>query len=162
MRTVDRGLDTVSGCMQWLYWGFASLFLLGGGLIMLGVAGWFIYSSWQITATGVSGTGTVIDLEESSNEGSVAYSPVIEFTATNDQTYTFTGGAASNPPAYAIGDRVALRYDPANPDNVRIDNPWNLWGWAAILGCGGGLLILIQLGITLMAIIRRRPPDIDI
>src|SRR5688572_16224089 len=102
--TIDKAvgvLDKADGCINVVrngcIWLFINLFFAA----FLAWGGFHAYSSWLLVQNGSSTTGTVIRLEESSsNEGGSVYSPVIEFTASDDQTYTFESGNASDPPSH--------------------------------------------------------------
>ena len=128
-RTVDRAVNTVekgAGCANRLWNGciiiFANLFF--AGFCLWGVYAGYI--SWKLENEGVTTTGTVVRLEESdsSDGGCCVYSPVIEFTASNDQKYSFESHNASDPPAYDVGEEVSVLYDPSDPETAQI-NKWS-------------------------------------
>lgn len=106
-----------TGC--WIV--FANLFFAGFCL-------WGAYTgyvSWKLEQEGETTTGIVTRFEESSDGdgGCCVYSPVVEFEA-NEQTYSFEGGTASYPPAYDVGEKVSVLYDPADPTTAQI-NKWS-------------------------------------
>lgn len=74
-------------------------------------------------------------------------SPVIAFEAGDGKARQLVTGWASAQPAYALGDRVPVLYDAANPDNAVVDSFTEKWGLplmlaaAATLGLGLGLAI---------------------
>jgi Protein of unknown function (DUF3592) len=123
MSTVDRTLDAVGkgasrlqvGC--WII--FANLFF--AGFCLWGVYAGYI--SWKLENEGITTTGMVVRLEESDSAegGCCVYSPVIEFTASDDQKYSFEGDTASDPPAYDVGEQVNVIYDPKDPDTAQIN-----------------------------------------
>lgn len=93
------------------------------------------YSKQQDEAflkTAHTATGTVLSLEQTTQTqtfgsgasrhsvSTLVYSPIVSFTDFNGKTVTFTSGAASNPPAYAVGQTVAVLYDPAQPLNAQL------------------------------------------
>lgn len=127
---VDKALnvvDKVGGCINLVrngcIWLVANLFFLA----FAAWGGFHAYSSWQLVNEGGSAIGTVVRLEESeSNEGGTVYSPVVEFTA-NGQTHSFESGNASDPPDYEVGDEVKVLYDPAAPNEARIESFAELW-----------------------------------
>lgn len=128
-RTVDRAVNTVekaAGVANRLWNGCILLF---ANLFFAGFCLWGAYAgyiSWRLEQEGVTTTGTVVRLEESDSAegGCCVYSPVIEFTANNDQKYTFDGDTASDPPAYDVGEDVSVLYDPNDPDTAQI-NKWS-------------------------------------
>jgi hypothetical protein len=127
-RTVDRvanSAEKAAGCASRVWNGclivFANLFF--AGFCLWGVYAGYI--SWKLEKEGVTTTGTVVRLEESSSaeSGCCVYSPVIEFTDSNNQTYSFEGDTASDPPAYDVGEEVSILYDPKDPETAQI-NKW--------------------------------------
>lgn len=99
-----------------------------GNLFLAGFCLWGVYAgyvSWQLEQNGITTTGVVTSLGESSDSdgGCCVYSPVIEFEA-NGQTYSFESSNASSPPAYDVGEQVSVLYDPADPNTAQI-NKWS-------------------------------------
>lgn len=92
------------------------------------------YISWQLDQNGETTTGIVTRLEESSDSdgGCCVYSPVVEFEA-NGRTYSFEGGNASYPPAYDVGEKVSVLYDPADPNTVQINKWTERWLFPIII-----------------------------
>lgn len=135
MSKLDRTVDAVGkgasrlqvGC--WII--FANLFFAGFCL-------WGVYAasiSWKLENEGVTATGTVVRLEESDSAegGCCVYSPVIEFTASDDRKYTFEGDNASDPPAYDVGENVSIIYDPKDPDTAQINKWTERWLFPIII-----------------------------
>ncbi|HLA08835.1 MAG TPA: DUF3592 domain-containing protein, partial [Anaerolineales bacterium] len=92
------------------------------------------YPGWQLETRGETATGTVIQLDEQSdaNGGCCTYVPVIEFQV-KEQTFSFRGGTASDPPQFEVGEMVKVRYDPADPNTAQIDNVFERWLLPVIL-----------------------------
>jgi hypothetical protein len=137
-RTVDRAVNTVekaAGAANRIWNGciliFANLFF--AGFCLWGAYAGYI--SWRLEQEGVTTTGTVIELEasDSSEGGCCVYSPVIEFTANDDQTYTFEGDTASDPPAYDVGEEVNVLYDPNDPETAQINKWTERWLFPIII-----------------------------
>src|SRR5689334_22069695 len=53
---------------------------------------------------------------------STVYAPRIVFTAADGREIDFTSDIAEAPSAYAEGDTVDVRYDPARPAQARVDS----------------------------------------
>jgi len=112
-------------------------------LIVLGGWGAYIaYNNWQLRSTGLTTTGTVIRLDESSGDGGTTYSPVFQYEV-NGQIYEFESQNASSPPTHRVGEQDTIYYDPANPQNAQIDSFMDMWLAPGLLLCvgGGGVLI---------------------
>jgi hypothetical protein len=146
-------LDKASGCVNMARSGcilvFFNLFLLA----FLAWGGFHAYSSWQLVSSGEKATGTVIALSESDSDGSTVYSPVIEFTA-NGKTVSFEGSNASSPPVYDIGEEVKLLYDPAAPEQARVNSFYELWLFPIIIIPAMLLTMLIVNLVYLIALLR--------
>lgn len=147
-KNVDRALNAVekaAGTANRLQTGCWTIFW---NLFFAGFCLWGIYAgyiSWKLQTGGVTTTGTVVSLEESSSGegGCCVYSPVIEFEA-NARTYSFEGDTASYPPAYAVGEQVPVIYDPADPDTAQINKVFERWVFPIIIipaMCFGALIL---------------------
>lgn len=108
--------------------------LIIGGLLLLGI-GLFIGAIWQYTKTktllhtGTRTEATVIEnvlVESESDHGtSMMYQPIMEYVV-NGVQQKYVATVKSNPPSYAIGERVAIIYAEDNPQDVRIVSYWGL------------------------------------
>lgn len=124
------------------------------GLVMLYFS-WYNYDATnKFLNTAQSTSGVVVDLERrhssstSSSGSSTTYAPVVEFTAPESgQTITFTSNSSSNPPAYDEGDDVTVLYDPAEPEEARIDSFMSLWFLPLLLLVMGGIFTPVGIGI---------------
>lgn len=86
-----------------------------------------------LSTHGVRITGTVLSAEGG---------PLIEYTTDIGRTRQFQSHAASNPPKYAVGDKVPLIYDPAKPSRAKIDSASEQWLVTGIFG-GFSLICLL-------------------
>lgn len=121
LNAVDKGANRVQvGC-----WTIAAN-LFFAAFCLWGV--YAAYTGWQLQTRGVTAPGMVVRLgERSSSEGGCCtYVPVVDFEV-NGQVYTFEGDNASYPPAYEVGERVDVRYDPTNPNTAQIDSFFERW-----------------------------------
>lgn len=128
MSKIDRTLDKVSKGVNRLQVGCA---FIAANLFFMAFCLWGVYAgyaSWKLQTVGETATGTVVKLiEQSDGEGGCCtYVPVVEFEA-GGQVYSFEGGIASDPPAFEIGERVPVLYDPSNPQAAKIDRWSERW-----------------------------------
>lgn len=112
--------------------------IIFANLFFAGFCAWGVYAgyiAWMLETEGVSAIGRVIRLDENSDgEGACCtYSPVIEFTASDSQTYTFDSQNSSYPPAYEVGEEVSVLYDPQNPQTAQINKWTERWLMPLIL-----------------------------
>ena len=128
MSKLDKTLDNVEkganrlkiGCMAVLINLFFMAFCLWG--VYAG------YISWKLQTSGEKTEGTVVRLNEQSDSegGCCTYVPIVEFDA-GGRAYSFEGDTASDPPAYRVGERVPVIYDPADPETAQIDKWSERW-----------------------------------
>lgn len=139
MSTQPSTLDRAGGCFESVRGGCVlglwNCFFLGFVALMM----YFFSSSFILATQGEITTGRVIGLDESNGENGVTYSPIFEYTV-GGQRYEVNSGISSDPPDYSVGDDIAVRYNPANPQHAEVDTPWNSpWiygGGVAALGIG--------------------------
>jgi hypothetical protein len=128
LNKVEKGLST-------MYWIRQGCIMLGSNLLFTGFFLWGCYAAftaYRLETNGVPTEGVVIDMDESSGDGSPTYSPVVEYHI-NGQTYTFEGGISSNPPQYRVGERITIRYDKDDPSKAQIDKWSERWLMPVIL-----------------------------
>ncbi len=92
----------------------------------------------RATANEVSAQGAVTSLTlRTAADGAALYYPVISFTLADGTRTRVQSSEGSWPAAYAVDDAVTVRYDPAQPDNARIDSPAGRltpWIWTLVTG----------------------------
>lgn len=150
-----RTLDSAAGCLDHLRSGCLWLVLNLVWVVMFGAASYYGHTSWELSRGGVSVEGTVVALKESpaTADSGITYYPVITYNV-KGQVYTFTSSNSSDPPAYHVGERVRLRYDPADPHRARIDSWYELWLMPTVLG-GAALVVAVVVNVmALMSIVR--------
>jgi hypothetical protein len=94
---------------------------------------------------GVATTGTVVDLvKRVFNAGSAGvYCPVVEFTAASGQPVRFESQFGTMPASHRVGQSIAIRYDPADPQKAEVDSATANW---FVPGCtiAMGILFLLM------------------
>ncbi len=120
-------------------------------VLMVGVIGlYYAYVQYQKTrqllSSGIMTKATVIELIGSQGEDGDLYKPKFRFTDIQHKPMEFTSGISSKPPAYEIGEEVAIVYLPARPDVPRIISYWNLFRWTIILTALSMPFLVIGLG----------------
>lgn len=115
------------------------LYLISLGL--LGFASWHGFNLAQKITSGTATTGIVTTLSEVRSSDGITYAPIVEYAPLSGQTLSFKDSFSSSPAAYAIGEQVAVIYNPDQPEIAMIDRGWKNWILTSI--CAGlGLLIL--------------------
>jgi Protein of unknown function (DUF3592) len=134
------------------------LMLVGGGLVGLGTK--VLVDNQRFVAKAAGATGVVLYVREEvrrervgtgSNERyeDVSYfSPVVRFLTARGQVVEFQGNDGS----LRAGDAVRVLYDPANPQDARLDSWPNRWGAGSVpLAIG---LALIAVGAVPYRLLR--------
>ena len=133
-----------------LVFGLAGVGMLAGGGYMAG-------RTLKFQATALAAEGVVVDLiEKRDSDGSRTWSPEVEYQTPDGETRTYVSSTSSNPPSWDRGEKVTLRYDPANPERVRLDGFMDNWFGPTILGGLGTVFSLVGFGIIVAAVRKRR------
>lgn len=118
------------------------MFALLAGLLLVVGAGFAVWTLVFVSRSEAA-TGTVIRLEDEgrADRRSAARMtrPVIRFTTGSGAMIEFGHGFVSTPPAYDVGERVQVRYDPASPAAARIASPLSLWLLPGVFGGLGAI-----------------------
>jgi hypothetical protein len=123
---------------------FARGMLVAGVLIVL----WGAHSWWstsRFVARALTAPGEVIELKvhHDSEDNSNTYSPVFRYTLPDGREITLESGMRTYPPAYDVGERVQVYYQPENVTDAKIVGFWSLWGPAVALGLLGVLVTVL-------------------
>lgn len=102
-------------------------FLIGGAMTVWGI---FNYNDRVDEMNSFEKTiGTVVkmrEVPETENSG-VTYAPVIDYTDAGGKKFVYESKNSSDPPAYVVGEKVNLRYDKNDSEDVFIDTFWGKW-----------------------------------
>ena len=137
-------------------WLFVAIF--GGiGVVFVIVAAWILVSTIQFRGRAQSAEGVVVELvARSGSKGGVTYAPVYEFTDRNGESHRVQSSSSSNPASYDVGERVTVRYEPAEPGDARIDGFMDNWFLPTIFGGIGSIFALIGGAIGMHELRKRR------
>ena len=140
-----------------------ALLLVGLLFVLIGVAvliGGIVAAVKQArkSARGVAATGTVVDLARRVfNPGSAGvYCPVIDFTTVTGQPVRFESQFGKMPASHRVGQTVAVRYDPADPQKAEVDSAtanWFVPGCTIAMGLGFLVMgvVFVVMGILVLA-----------
>lgn len=125
----------------------AAVVMLALGVVLLAIAAVWGSMSWSSTRAMTRAQGTVVRFLNESGD-SRSFVPVFSFVPENGERVEVDGRTGSTPPAYALGEKVALYYAPAHPSQgYVIDNFSERWFPFSITGALG----LVFAGIGVMA-----------
>ena len=126
------------------------LFLLIGVGVLIAGAVAAVKQSRQ-SGSRVAGTGKVVDLVKrvfNAGSGGV-YCPVGEFTAMG-QLVRFESEFGTMPATHQVGQSIAVRYEPADPQKAEVDSATSRW---LVPGCMIGMGVLfLGMGLVFVAI----------
>ncbi len=145
--------------------------LVAGIMVLVSVALLFVAVAWggrsyTVSRTWIPVQGEVVSLVSSQDsDGSTTYAPVVEYHTGSELPRRFqhtvsSGGLLAN----EIGDRVAVLYDPDDPDHAIIRSTMGLWLGPILFGAFGAIAsIATILGIwgVRRAGSRANPPKPD-
>ena len=118
---------------------------LSSALVLLALGGSCYGRAVRFKKTAAEAQGTVIELRADSGNHGTTFYPIIKFADQTGHGHTLYSSTGSYPPAYEVGERVSVLYDPANPKDARINSFVGLWLWPLILAVMGGLDVLTGL-----------------
>ncbi|MEP6913364.1 MAG: DUF3592 domain-containing protein [bacterium] len=129
--------------------------LIGLAVLIAGVIAAFKQS--RKSARGAKATGTVVNLvSRVFNPGSAGvYCPVVEFTTATGQPVRFESQFGTMPASHHVGQTVAVRYEPAEPQKAEVDSAtanWFVPGCTIAMGLGFLLMALVFLVIGILAL----------
>lgn len=131
---------------------FLPFIFLGCGLGLLATAARILRRTGAFLRRAVSTTGEVVSLETvppTDSQELPTYRPTVAFTIAPNQHVRFESIAHSSPPAYAVGARVPVLYDPERPQDARIASFTGLWLLPSILGTLGLTFTMVGAAILL-------------
>ena len=94
--------------------------------------------------------GEVVRLQESVDDGSPIYAPVVRYTAADGVARQFVHHTASRPPAYAVGQRVGIRYHRERPADARMAGSASLYLGAIISALIAAVFFFVALLVPLL------------
>lgn len=127
--------------------------LLPLGLLLLGGAGWAARRVSAFVDRAVEAQGTVIRLASNGSKRA----PVVEFAGPSGEPRQLTHNVYSRPPAYAVGQRVSVLYDPDDPGDARL-RTGAIWVLPLVLACAGALALALGGAPLIAGASRRRLP----
>lgn len=89
-------------------------------------------------------TCTVLKVDVSHNGSSTnTYRPTIEYTDDQGQSHVVEFAISASHYNYSVGQKVAILYDPQDPQTVRFDSFMGVWGLTAGVAIAAGVIVLV-------------------
>lgn len=119
--------------------------LIFAGLGLMGLAVALVLAGREMFATDgmLPGQGAVVAFQN--------HKPVVRFPIGDSGHVTIVGGTATTPPAYDIGEKVKVWYDPARPTRAFIDSYLERWFGPSLVGGLAVLFAMLGLGFLVYA-----------
>jgi hypothetical protein len=104
------------------------------------------FKRWKLVSTGVKTFGTVADIIEDSGGRSRSFYPHVQFTTPDGVVRKFKGSTGSSSASYETGQRVAVVYNRANPDDAQIADFEQFWLGPVCVSIFGFLFLAAGIG----------------
>src|SRR6266542_2013732 len=96
-------------------------------------------------------TGVVVAFRAgSSGEGGTMQHPVVKFRTKGGEVVEFASPYGQNPPAYRVGQRVPVLYDPGRPAAAALRSFASLWLGCLVAGLLGATLVCCASPVALL------------
>lgn len=91
----------------------------------------------------VETTARVVHVQISYGDDSTTYKPTVQFRDTNGRTVEAESWMSSSSYDFNVGEKIPILYDPADPENIRLNYFFEKWGFGVILTGIGGFMVLV-------------------
>lgn len=116
------------------------------GLAGLGAGAWLSYNAFEFMDNSVSVVGTVTNVEVVYGDDAVSYKPTFRFLDENGGKQRATTSWSSSGYDYDRGERVEILYDWRDPQRIRVNSWFSIWGIGMIpAGIGAVFLFVARL-----------------
>ena len=131
------------------------IFSLIFGLVGLGVLYlcFYLYNDNRVfLATAKETDGEVVELISKRDSDGTTYRPRVRYRPQGGYDMFFESSVSSNPPAFDVGEKVKVLYEPGNPQSAKINSFMSLWFGVLISGVLGLIFSAVGLGTLVHAI----------
>ena len=125
-------------------YGFIGAFAIGS-LVLLAIAVGSTVQRATLIFSGSRAEGTVVAKKQVGRlkGGAAAYAPMLQFTASDGQTYVVTSDLSGPESTYRFGQHLRILYRPDHPDGARIDALAPLWTLPLVTGVVGSAFSIV-------------------
>ncbi|HEV7573588.1 MAG TPA: DUF3592 domain-containing protein, partial [Thermoanaerobaculia bacterium] len=136
-------------------WGFSLVFGITG-LYLVSVAIRLIIRQrdWKLRSVGAEGTitGFAEETPTGDRSGYPLFAPYVTFTTANGESIEFKSSLSERPNPYTVGQKVAVRYLPEDPNGADLESVTS--GWFALIV----VLVMAAVALTIAALPFILPP----
>ncbi len=130
-------------------WNGVARFMCGVCLLWMLFGAVIAVYRWLWLSRAITTKATITNLiEKKKDDGQTLYAPVFVFTDQQGRLVKVTSWAASFPPPGDVGDKIEVLYDPRYPHKAILNQFFDLWGYAAIMGSGGAFYFVVFAAVT--------------
>ncbi|MBA4018786.1 MAG: hypothetical protein C0483_16585 [Pirellula sp.] len=131
----------------------AGLILTLFGGIFGSVGGVFAYKTWRFEKMGHKVDGEVVSMvrDGGKNNGS---KPVVKYVVAGKQ-YEIVGSISSSPPAWKVGEKATVYYNPDDPTDAQLSGFVERWLFPTIFGGIGGVIASVGIVLLFSGIVRK-------
>ncbi|WP_445383026.1 DUF3592 domain-containing protein [Robiginitalea sp. IMCC43444] len=119
------------------------LIIFSVGVLLLAIGSYCYSTTHTFVEKAISVDGIVVGLQKKDGTSR----PLVEYSDHNGFTRTHYSKTGTNPPAYFVGEKVKILYDPDDSQyhlNSRIDSTPGLWGLTIFLLALGSVFIFVS------------------
>ncbi len=100
------------------------------------------YRNYQFLQHSQLSEATLSDIEEDGSTDQIAYRPIFRFTTPDGKTHTAASKTIFTKFDYLIGSKIAIRYNPQNPRDLRVDSHFSLFNISGFLFFTAGIFLV--------------------
>lgn len=120
------------------------------GLLIVSAGGFCFFDTQDFLRNGLRAPGKVVDLRKP--PASKYYTPVVQFETPDHKIITAACKTGSNPPTHKVADAVTVIYRATSPEDICLDEPFDLWFLACMFGGLGLIFVMIGGGMLVYSI----------
>jgi Protein of unknown function (DUF3592) len=100
----------------------------------------------RLSEAGVKTMATLVEIKKTTDiNGMDMFQPIFEFADSSNQTIRYNYEQMSSAPTWAVGQKIAVVYNPKNTAEVKLDKGIDLIGIPTVLFLLGLFLVIIAL-----------------
>lgn len=123
----------------------AKFVLASIGIALLTLSGYLLSNrvTFLLSASSAQGEVTGLRHVRSSDRNNTdgTWRALVQFRAPSGALVDFAASSSSGTPAYEVGETVEVFFQPSNPEDVLLNNAFELWGGTAIAGIIGAVFL---------------------
>jgi Protein of unknown function (DUF3592) len=123
------------------------------GSLMLSLSLVMAVRTEQFLRRSVATHGRVVENVELVDRDSRTYAPVFEFADAAGKMHRVQSRVSSNPPDFAVGQPIGIRYERNDVEDARPDSFGQLWAISVVLGVAGA--VMLGMGLVALRFVRR-------